>query len=168
MSRAWSSRYFHPLAQLAERSRRRPRAGGGSRARHGVTPKAKSRASSNAAANPMSAWPRWARTMIFVRADSRRMPMDIYLSKKQYPDVKDGEKVVVRIADWAEGSKKAPWASWSNGSAWRATTRPRCTPFWPNTSCPTASTPKSSRQRRPSTAASPPRRSRHAATSGRW
>lgn len=42
---------------------------------------------------------------IFVRADSRRMPMDIYLSKKQYPDVKDGEKVVVRIADWAEGSK---------------------------------------------------------------
>ena len=42
---------------------------------------------------------------IFVRADSRRMPMDIYLSKKQYPDVKDGETVVVRIADWAEGSK---------------------------------------------------------------
>lgn len=42
---------------------------------------------------------------IFVKADSRRMPMDIYLSKKQYPDVLDGEKVVVRIADWAEGSK---------------------------------------------------------------
>ena len=42
---------------------------------------------------------------IFVRADSRRMPMDIYLSKRLYPDVKDGEKVVVRIADWAEGSK---------------------------------------------------------------
>ena len=42
---------------------------------------------------------------IFVRADSRRMPMDIYLSKRQYPDVKDGEKVVVRIAEWAEGSK---------------------------------------------------------------
>ena len=42
---------------------------------------------------------------IFVRADSRRMPMDIYLSKKQYPDVKDGEKVVVRIADWLPGSK---------------------------------------------------------------
>ena len=37
---------------------------------------------------------------------------------------------------------KAPWASWSNGSAWRATTTRRCTPFWPNTSCPTASTPK--------------------------
>ena len=37
---------------------------------------------------------------IFVRADSRRMPMDIYLSKRTYPDVRDGEKVVVRIADW--------------------------------------------------------------------
>ena len=36
---------------------------------------------------------------IFVRADSRRMPMDIYLSKRTYPDVRDGEKVVVRIAD---------------------------------------------------------------------
>ena len=42
---------------------------------------------------------------IFVRADSRRMPMDIFLPKKLYPQVKDGEKVVVRIADWAEGSK---------------------------------------------------------------
>lgn len=42
---------------------------------------------------------------IFVRADSRKMPMDIYLSKRLYPDVKDGEKVVVRITDWAEGSK---------------------------------------------------------------
>ena len=28
---------------------------------------------------------------IFVRADSRRMPMDIYLSKRLYPDVKDGQ-----------------------------------------------------------------------------
>ncbi|MEG2613653.1 MAG: ribonuclease R [Alistipes sp.] len=42
---------------------------------------------------------------IFVRCDSRRMPMDIYLSKRQYPDLKDGEKVVIRIADWAMGSK---------------------------------------------------------------
>ncbi len=42
---------------------------------------------------------------IFVRADSRRMPMDIYLSKRQYPDVRDGEKVVVRIVDWTAGSK---------------------------------------------------------------
>ncbi|MEG0807536.1 MAG: ribonuclease R [Alistipes sp.] len=42
---------------------------------------------------------------IFVRPDSRKMPMDIYLSKRTYPDVKNGEKVVVRIADWAVGSK---------------------------------------------------------------
>ncbi len=42
---------------------------------------------------------------IFVRADSRRMPMDIYLSRRTYPDVRDGEKVVVRIVDWQPGSK---------------------------------------------------------------
>ena len=42
---------------------------------------------------------------IFVKADSRRMPMDIYLSKRTYPDVCDGEKVVVRIVDWQPGSK---------------------------------------------------------------
>ena len=42
---------------------------------------------------------------IFVRPDSRKMPMDIYLSKRQYPDVREGEKVVVRIVDWPLGSK---------------------------------------------------------------
>lgn len=42
---------------------------------------------------------------IFVRPDSRKMPVDIYLSKRTYPDVKNGEKVVVRIADWPAGSK---------------------------------------------------------------
>ena len=42
---------------------------------------------------------------IFVRPDSRKMPMDIYLSKHAYPDVCDGEKVVVRIVDWQVGSK---------------------------------------------------------------
>ncbi len=42
---------------------------------------------------------------IFVRPDSRRMPYDIYLSKKRYPDLRSGEKVVVRIADWPEGAK---------------------------------------------------------------
>lgn len=41
---------------------------------------------------------------IFVRPDSHRLPADIYLSKRTYPDVKDGEKVVVRIVDWTEGS----------------------------------------------------------------
>ncbi len=42
---------------------------------------------------------------IFVRPDSRKMPMDIYLSKSACPEVRDGEKVVVRIVDWAIGSK---------------------------------------------------------------
>ncbi len=42
---------------------------------------------------------------IFVRADSRKMPVDIYLSKRAYPEVEDGEKVVVRIVDWPLGSK---------------------------------------------------------------
>lgn len=42
---------------------------------------------------------------IFVKADSRKVPMDIFLPKKKYPQVKDGEKVVVRIAEWSLGSK---------------------------------------------------------------
>ncbi len=42
---------------------------------------------------------------IFVRPDSRRMPVDIYLSKRENPDIHDGEKVAVRIADWPVGSK---------------------------------------------------------------
>lgn len=41
---------------------------------------------------------------IFVRPDSHKLHADIYLSKRTYPDVKDGEKVVVRIVDWTEGS----------------------------------------------------------------
>ncbi|MDE6046350.1 MAG: ribonuclease R, partial [Alistipes sp.] len=42
---------------------------------------------------------------IFVRPDSRRMPLDIFLPKREYPQVRDGEKVVVRIVDWLPGSK---------------------------------------------------------------
>ncbi len=42
---------------------------------------------------------------IFVRTDSRRLPYDIYLPKKRYPEVRDGEKVVVRIVEWAPGAK---------------------------------------------------------------
>ena len=42
---------------------------------------------------------------IFVRPDSRRLPYDIYLPKKRYPEVRDGEKVVVRIVEWTPGSK---------------------------------------------------------------
>ena len=42
---------------------------------------------------------------IFVKADSRKMPTDIYLSKRLYPDIRDGAKVAVRIVDWLPGSK---------------------------------------------------------------
>ncbi len=42
---------------------------------------------------------------IFVRPDSRRLPLDIYLPKRDYPQVRDGEKVVVRIVDWQHGRK---------------------------------------------------------------
>lgn len=42
---------------------------------------------------------------IFVRPDSRRCPVDIFLPKKRYPEVRDGEKVVVRIVEWAHTAK---------------------------------------------------------------
>ena len=67
--------------------------------------KARSRASSNATASPYVGVAEVGAHQIFVRADSRRMPMDIYLSKRTCPDIRDGEKVVVRIADWQPGSK---------------------------------------------------------------
>ncbi len=42
---------------------------------------------------------------IFVRMDPRRLPMDVYLSKNSNPTVEDGDKVVIRIADWTAGTK---------------------------------------------------------------
>ena len=42
---------------------------------------------------------------IFVHPDSRKLPMDIFFSRKQYPSVKDGDKVVFRITDWQQGDK---------------------------------------------------------------
>ena len=42
---------------------------------------------------------------IFVKMDPRRMPMDVYLSKRDNPNVQHGDKVVIRITDWALGSK---------------------------------------------------------------
>ncbi|MDE5638120.1 MAG: ribonuclease R [Alistipes sp.] len=41
---------------------------------------------------------------IFVRMQSRKMPYDIFLPKRLYPQVKNGEKVSVRIVDWAPGT----------------------------------------------------------------
>ena len=45
------------------------------------------------------------RHSIFVSCDPRRLPVDIFLTRKRYPEVKDGDKVVVRILDWQEGTK---------------------------------------------------------------
>ncbi len=45
------------------------------------------------------------RTAIFVSCDPRRLPIDIFLPRKAYPTVKDGDKVVVRVIDWPEGQK---------------------------------------------------------------
>lgn len=41
----------------------------------------------------------------FVRVDSRKVPMDIFVHLKEGQKVKDNEKVLVKILDWAEGSK---------------------------------------------------------------
>ena len=46
-----------------------------------------------------------SRAAIFVRPDSRKLPMDIFFSRKLYPEVKDGDKVVFRIEDWREGDR---------------------------------------------------------------
>ena len=46
-----------------------------------------------------------SRSAIFVRPDSRKLQMDIFFSRKEYPAVKDGDKVVFRITDWREGDR---------------------------------------------------------------
>ena len=42
---------------------------------------------------------------IFVTPDSRRLATDIYLERKRYPKVEDGDKVLVRVTDWTEGDR---------------------------------------------------------------
>lgn len=46
-----------------------------------------------------------SRSAIFVHSDSRKLPMDIFFSRKEYPAVSDGDKVVFRIVEWAQGAK---------------------------------------------------------------
>ena len=46
-----------------------------------------------------------SRSAIFVQPDSRKLPMDIFFSRKEYPKVNDGDKVVFRITEWREGDK---------------------------------------------------------------
>ncbi len=45
------------------------------------------------------------RSAIFVSCDPRRCPVDIFLPRKSYPSVEEGDKVVIRVVEWPEGSK---------------------------------------------------------------
>lgn len=42
---------------------------------------------------------------IFVTPDSRRLATDIYLQRKLYPGVEDGDKLLVRVVSWPEGER---------------------------------------------------------------
>ncbi|MFR9536162.1 MAG: ribonuclease R [Rikenellaceae bacterium] len=42
---------------------------------------------------------------IFIRSTTRQMPFDVFIPKKNYPDLEDGIKVSFRIKEWAEGSR---------------------------------------------------------------
>ena len=44
-----------------------------------------------------------SRAAIFVRPDARKLPMDVFFPRKEYPQVKDGDKVVFRVTKWHEG-----------------------------------------------------------------
>ena len=44
-----------------------------------------------------------SRAAIFVRPDARKLPMDVFFSRKENPQVKDGDKVVFRVTEWREG-----------------------------------------------------------------
>ena len=46
-----------------------------------------------------------SKSAIVVAPDSRRMPANIYLSRKKYPKVQTGDKVAVRIAEWYDGDE---------------------------------------------------------------
>jgi len=42
---------------------------------------------------------------IFVKVDSRKMPVDVFLPRRNHKEVRDGDKVVVRITEWSPGTK---------------------------------------------------------------
>ena len=46
-----------------------------------------------------------SRTMAIIVPDSRKMPVDIALSLKKYPDLKKDDKVAVRVVDWRDGDR---------------------------------------------------------------
>ena len=46
-----------------------------------------------------------SKTMAIVVPDSRKIPIDIALSLKKYPNLKQDDKVAVRITDWRDGDR---------------------------------------------------------------
>ncbi len=42
---------------------------------------------------------------IFIRSTSRNMPYDLYVSKREHPELEDGVKVSYRIKEWVAGTK---------------------------------------------------------------
>ncbi|MFI3303411.1 MAG: ribonuclease R [Rikenellaceae bacterium] len=44
-------------------------------------------------------------TTIFIRSASRSMPFDVYISKRDYPELEDGKKISFRIKEWLAGSR---------------------------------------------------------------
>lgn len=46
-----------------------------------------------------------SKALAFALTDSRRIPVDIALSRKKYPKLEDGQKVLVRVAEWYDDAK---------------------------------------------------------------
>lgn len=46
-----------------------------------------------------------SKALAFALTDSRRIPVDIALSRKKYPSLEEGQKVVVRVAEWYDDAK---------------------------------------------------------------
>ena len=46
-----------------------------------------------------------SRTMAIIVPDSRKMPVDIAISLKKYPDLKQDDKVAVRVVEWRDGDR---------------------------------------------------------------
>ena len=46
-----------------------------------------------------------SKTMAIVVPDSRKMPVDIAISLKKYPNLKQDDKVAIRITDWRDGDR---------------------------------------------------------------
>ena len=46
-----------------------------------------------------------SKALAFALTDSRRIPVDIALSRKKYPKLEEGQKVLVRVAEWFDDAK---------------------------------------------------------------